>query len=305
MIGNVFYFPWEAALMEWLQSHGGSAVAAAAVLFTQLGEEIVLVGLLGFLYWGVDKQIGKRLGRTILVFFLCAPMLKNLVLRRRPYFDNPNIQCLRPAEKGAELYDVAAQGFSFPSIHAGNTMTLFGGLAKQYRKWWGFCLAGFVIFMVGFSRVFLGVHYPTDVLAGWLLGLVMVTGVDWLQAKCQNDLVYGGLLLALALPGWFYCKSTDFYTAYGITIGMILGFWYEAKYVHFRNTRSVPVMLLRTVVGAALFLAINSVLKLPFDEAFLNSVSLGARLFRTVRYAAASFLILGVYPRAFGKIRER
>lgn len=303
-MGNVFYFEWEITLMEWLQGNSNKLMEILAWFFTQFGEEMVLVGLVGFLYWAVNKEFGKQLGRDMLVLFLSAPMLKNIAMRRRPYFDNPGIQCLRPAEKGVDMFDVSAQGFSFPSIHAGNTMTLFGVLAKHYRKRLGYLLAGLTIFMVGYSRVFLGVHYPTDVLAGWALGWIVVTIVDSLQVRIKSQLVFGAILAAAALPGWFFCKSTDFYTAYGITIGMTVGFWFEEKYVRFENTKNVLSMLLRTVLGVALFLIINSALKLPFDKDFLNTAAFLPFALRTCRYAAASFVILGVYPMSFAHLER-
>lgn len=82
-MGNVFYFEWEITLMEWLQGHSNKLMEILAWFFTQFGEEMVLVGLLGFLYWGVNKEFGKRLGRDMLVLFLSAPMLKNIAMRRR------------------------------------------------------------------------------------------------------------------------------------------------------------------------------------------------------------------------------
>jgi undecaprenyl-diphosphatase len=64
--------------------------------------------------------------------------------------------------------------YSFPSGHAAYNMMLFGALAMLSRRRIGYVLAGMVIALIGISRVWLGVHWPSDVLAGW------ITGFGWL-----------------------------------------------------------------------------------------------------------------------------
>ena len=101
--GITFYFEWEPVFMQWLQSIAGNIGVKLASFFTLFGEELVLIAVLGFIYWCYDKELGKTLGQIIVVGLVWNPMLKNVVLRRRPYFDNPGVKCLRPVVSDADI----------------------------------------------------------------------------------------------------------------------------------------------------------------------------------------------------------
>lgn len=298
MEGITYYFDWETSFMEWLQSFADPVVTAIATFFTMFGEELVLVGILGFVYWCYDKQLGKFIGTNFIAALMAGPLIKNMVTRRRPYFDNEAIKCLKPVEGDADLYDIAAQGYSFPSMHASNTAAMYGSLAVRSEKWVR-PVIGVLIFLIGLSRVVVGVHYPTDVLAGWLLGFGMLALVSLLQKKIKHPLVLMAIFGLISLPGWFYCKSNDFFTAYGLLIGMYLGFWLDERFVKFENTHSVVRSVLRVVGGVAIFLGLNSLLKLPFDEAFLESGTFAAHLVRALRYFVVSAVDIGLFPLVF------
>ena len=210
MTGTTFYLNFEPILMEWLQSMIDSTGIALASLLTLLGEETLLIAVMGFLYWCYDKEYGKFVGTNMIVSILWNPLLKNIVLRRRPYLDHPNVRCLRPVEADADIHDISAQGYSFPSGHSTNSATLFGSLSAYRRQRVLTVLAFVVPFLVGISRVLLGVHYPTDVLAGWALGAVVVLLVSRLPRRAKRRWLFHLILLLTALPGIFYCKTTDY-----------------------------------------------------------------------------------------------
>ena len=293
-----FFFPWEVALTEWLQAHMGAAAVTLASLISMLGEQLPVVGIIGFLYWCYDKEYGRFLGVNLAAATVFNAMVKNMVFRRRPYCDHPSIRCLKPVEPKADIYDLAAQGYSFPSGHSSTAVTAYGSLALCRPRPLLKLAAVLLPLLVGLSRVCLGVHYPTDVLAGWLLGLLVTFLVGALQKRLRRLPLYLILLLA-GLPGWFFCRSTDFYSSYGLMLGLFASVLFEARFVRFENTRCVPRAILRLAAGIGLFLGLNALLKLPFRPEFLASVSFGARLVRTLRYALAAFAVMGLYPMLF------
>ena len=134
---------------------------------------LILLLLLGLLIWGGKKGRWVVLALIITVTLtdqVSAHVFKDIFDRVRPCNALPGI--LTPDDKPTS--------FSFPSSHAtnmGGSMTL---LALAYPAWGWIC--ALVAFLVGLSRVYLGVHYPSDVLGGWLLGIAIGWGM-WTITK--------------------------------------------------------------------------------------------------------------------------
>ena len=301
MEGLTFYFDWEVRLQEGLQSILGTPGTYLSIGCTMLGEQIVLILLLGFLYWCYDKEFGKFVGINTIMGVILNPMLKNLVLRRRPYFDHSSIKILKPVDPSADIYDISAQGYSFPSGHSTNSVILYGSLAQYGRKKVLMVIAVLFPFLVGVSRVALGAHYVTDVLCGWIMGGLILLGLTLLRAKVKEEKWFYLILILLSLPGVFYCKTEDYFTGLGLLMGFAAALLFEERYVNFRSTRSVPKCIARVLGGGVLYAALNTLLKLPFPKEFLESPTLPAFLVRTARYGVILFLLMGVYPLCFDR----
>ncbi len=307
MTGNVFYFDWEVRLMEALQAALPAPVMSFVSELSLFGETLLMVVILGFLYWCWDKKAARYIGLTLLTACVWNPMIKNVFLRRRPYFDNEGIRLFRLVEKDADMYDIAAQGFSFPSGHSTCAATVYGSLFARFRKRWLGILAFVTPLLVGFSRVAVGAHYPTDVIFGWALGAAVIFIVSFLWRKIENQKVLYAILVASCIPGFFYCTSDDFYTCFGLLAGFAVATVFEEKYVNFKNTRQPVRMFLRVLGGGAIYLGLNVVLKLPFSEAFLDSGTLAAHLVRSGRYFIVIFVVIALYPLLFDRffVKER
>ena len=306
MEGITFYFEWEKALMEWLHSFLGGPGITAASFATFLGEEVMLIAVLGFLYWCWDKKAGQFIGLNVMVGLILNPMVKNAVMRRRPYFDHKKIRCLKPVHPDADIYDITAQGYSFPSGHSMNAAIVYGSLpaALTGRPVFWSVLAFLLPLLAGISRVLLGVHYPTDVLAGWILGGLVVLVMSALQRRVRRQGCLRLAVFLLAIPGIFYCRTTDYFTSLGLMAGFVLAVPFEERFVQFENTRKATHILLRMAGGFLLYFGLNKLLKLPFSAAFLGSPELPSLLVRSLRYMIITFVLLGVYPLAFGRIKR-
>ena len=291
---------WEVRMIEWIQKTLGSLNGAVGSVLSFIGGEIGLLVVLLMILFCWNKATGKRLALIITAVNTWLPMIKAVVLRPRPYMEYPDrVQGIADIGGSASLDDVAAQGYSFPSTHSASAAALFIPLAYEVKKKWMRITAGILIFLIGVSRAINGMHYPTDILAGWVLGLAGAGICLLLEHKVKNEWIRHLILLASVLPGLFFVRTEDYYTSLGLLIGLIAAIHYEEKYVNFQDTRNIRAMILRLIGAFALYFVLNPLLKLPFSGEFLASGTLGAFLIRTARYAVIIFTIIGIYPKVF------
>ncbi len=297
-MGNVFSFGWEDSLILFIQRFMSEFMVKLAGIITEFGDATILVLVMGLFYWSLNKDLGKKL----IVYLGCVnivnPFVKAVFKRYRPYMANKEIKCLKPVNSDGDIYDIVTQDYSFPSGHSDNSMAIYGSIAKSHKNVVLRILMGVLILLVGCSRFALGVHYPTDVLAGFALAIIVVALYDFLEKKLGRYKTYL-LLDVIGIFGFLIAKTNEFYTGYGMLLGSTIGIIFEEKYVNFEGTKKWFLVIIRTVVGAGLYLAINAILKMPFPEEFLASGTTLAFAVRTLRYAVIGFLLLGVYPMSF------
>ena len=291
---------WEVNLIEWLQKTVGDLNDVFISALGFLGGEMGLLLLVLIILFCWRKESGKRLALIIAAVNSWLPMIKSVVLRPRPYMEHPDrVRGVADVGNNAPLNDVAAHGYSFPSMHSASAMALFVSLANEVKKKWMWILASVIIFLVGLSRSVTGMHYPTDVLAGWTLGLICVWICMRLEKKVKSEWTRHLILLATVLPGLFYVRTDDYFTALGLMIGIIFAIHFEERFVNFSDTRNLWAKILRVIGAFAIYLVMNTLLKMPFSAEFLTSGTLGAFLIRTARYAIIVFVMIGVYPMVF------
>ncbi len=294
--------------MAALQQAAGQAGAALAAFLTMFGEETVLILILGFLYWCYDKEFGRYVGLNILTGVCINPMMKCVALRMRPYMvHRDTIRCLKPVSSEADIYNVSAQGYSFPSGHSMNAAIVYGSLPVYLKKVRGRAprilkaAAILLPFLVGLSRVVLGNHYPTDVLFGWAAGAAVIAVFAKLRQKVRHEWQLWIGVAVVVFPGLFYCRTEDYFTAYGLLLGFIAAMFFEQRFVNFGPAKTPAAVLLRVIGGFAVYFVLNTALKLPFSSEFLSSGTMAALLVRLVRYMIVSFMMLGIYPMLFGR----
>ena len=296
MLGTTFYFAWEVSLIVFLQTH---LIQFAPIItpLSYLGDEYVIIFLIALLYFCYDKEAGKSLFLVLSLGFLVNSIAKNLVLRRRPYFDNKSIKCIQPAESDYAANDIIGQGFSFPSLHGTDITITMGFFSHYIRKNWVYVLSIILIFLVSLSRIFVGVHYPTDLLGGIGIGIAILVVFYILKSKIKNQNIIYLIFLIVAILGLFLCKSSDYFRSLGIIVGVVAGFMIEENYVNFNNTRNILNAIIRLIVGLVIFIGMLSILKLIFP----SGTDLTALAFRGLRYTITLIVVLGFYPMLFKK----
>lgn len=291
--GIIWYLPFEENLIVWLQQLGAGTALQTVLFylnnfFSFLGEEIVCVAVMGFLFWGISKEKGERLGVAILLVNVSIGLLKNIFARIRPWAASDRIELLREVD-----------GFSFPSGHSANCTALYPGVAYEYKRKKALLWAAvFIPLLCGISRCYVGAHWPTDVIVGLCTGLLVIGLVELVLHRIRNKYVFYLILVAVSAVGLFYCTTNDYYNSFGMLIGFVCGRRFEEKLVRFENTSNLWIAMLRTLIGGALYFALSSLIKLVIGDLCPEGTQ-GYLLLRTVRYALVIFLLIGVYPLCF------
>lgn len=169
---NTFFAGFDSALMAFgasLHEAAGAVLDPIFFFLTMLGDHGLFFILLAIVLAIIPKtrKVGLTMGVSIFIIIIVAEFgLKNIVARPRPYVTNEIFRSYWEAVGHGE-----ASGMSFPSVHAtvafASMTSLFLTVNKKY-SWTGFILA----FLIAFSRIYIAVHYPSDVLFGMIIGIV-------------------------------------------------------------------------------------------------------------------------------------
>jgi len=160
---------------------------------TDLGSEEAYIALMVVTYLAVDARAGRAIGITLMLSFMLNQYAKG-------WFDTPRPFVLDPEVVRTERALAGATGAGFPSGHAQSSLTFWGLAAALARRPWFTALALVVVALVAFSRVYLGVHVPLDIVGGLVLGGAMVALA---VAAVRSDMTLPTwmlLLLGVAAP---------------------------------------------------------------------------------------------------------
>ena len=288
-------FSFELGFLKLLEGMRTDFLNTLFESITILGEETLLIVIMALIYFMYDKTLARK------IFFITAVsigtncIIKNFVRLPRP-FAGGKVSCVRPE---------TATGYSFPSGHTQNFATWSNALAQHFKKTWLCVLAIVLTLLMAFSRMYLGAHYPSDVLVGALLGIGFAYAGNWLFDKISNkNILYGGTaLLLLPFAIYFFIAAdtqyADFFKFFGLLVGFLCGTVFEERFAKLDCNTTVFKKLARVVIGVVLAVVIKEVLKKLF---MCDNLQLSLVL-DTVRYFALTFIILGICPWVFKKVR--
>jgi len=277
------------ALQEFRNGIGG-VFADFLSKMTWFGEMNVALVIMAVLYWCVSKSFGAYLlmgwsGNRIVNGFL-----KVTACAYRPW-----IRDARIVPYGDSM--TTATGYSFPSGHSMNAASLFGGGAVRRELPRALRVAlGVVLALVAFSRIYLGVHAPQDILVGAAAGL-LVMGltarlIRWIDARPGRDLpvMCAGIAIAAAVAVYAAVKpypadydaagkllvdgakmANDTYKGVGWCVGFLAGWVLERRWVGFSTDVPLTTRLTRLTIGLLGYYAVSLIL-MPLLKAWIPGV---------------------------------
>jgi len=253
------WVPWGIDAVVAVQRATGNALDPLFQAITSLGDQYALLLLLPALLWCLDKRRGLQMALLVLLSAYLNSALKYLFQIPRPFAVSPAVQP-----------KVTAPGYAFPSGHAQVAATVWPTLARSFGPWWTILPAAALVLLISFSRVYLGVHYPQDVVAGMAVGTLLTLLYLRLQPSLEARLAELSIVLqvalaaALALVMILLLPTEEALQAAPVLVGLVAGHLLEERWIDFRPTpgalRSVERLALGLAVLAGVFWGLRALL---------------------------------------------
>ena len=285
---------------------------------TIFGEYWLPTLLCAIVYWCIDFKAGMYLFSLEGINVLISHLLKMIACVYRPWVLSDKIH---PSELAVPF----AKGYSCPSGHSAMSSSVLGGMAYLQRKRIPVCLLFIcLVLLVGFSRMWLGVHTPQDVLSGFAIGLILIFSVNgiinWAEKNANRYIYIAGIINVLSVLALVYISCFNSYrmdyingqllvdpkksiyltfAVYAYVLGLINGCCFCRKYFPFDPKQSsVKTRVIRGLIGSIITVLM---LKYIVNHVILAGVSLSIAVSSML---FAGLLVTLIYPVIFTKTEK-
>ncbi|MCH1984268.1 phosphatase PAP2 family protein [Ruminococcus sp. OA3] len=290
--------------LRLLAEHRTLPLDALFQFITLFAQETFVVAVICWYYWGRDKNLAYTLGFTYFLSGLTIQGLKVTFRIPRPWVLDPDFSPVKSAVP-------AATGYSFPSGHTQSGTALFSTLGFSSKKTVTRFLYFSMIVLIGFSRLYLGVHTPKDVLVSMAVTFA-ISALVWkygrpLLDSTRYDLTVSLLMILVSCILIIYnftlyhtgvlpaSEAADCFKAGGAGLGFAAGFFVERRWIKFTYPDTFRERLLQFSVGLLTTLAFQQGLKPLLGDSFYGSI---------LRYLIVVFWVIALYPYLFQKIKN-
>lgn len=283
------------SILKMFQQIANPFMDSLANLLSLLGEQYVMIVIILIVYYGIDKKKGFSIFSSMFISLIAVNGIKAIVRAPRPFVVHPDLVSGRLE---------TATGYSFPSGHTAGAASFYPAIGRAFKSTRLLVSALILALLIGFSRMYLAVHWPIDVLVGYLIGAVCALFLVPVfmklyenKAACLRYSLVTAIIasiatvllaLLLSLGAVDETAFTDLMKMTAIAAGAYAGCLLEKKMTQFLpagNVKGTVINILASAVGIALIMA----LKLLFPEPLY---ALGA----AVRYSLLGLWLTGVYP---------
>ena len=284
----------------WIQAQFQSEGMTGLMRFlSYLGTEYFFLVAMPFIYWALSKRWGVMAALALVFSSYASGFIKWTFNLPRP--PSPPVQ---------QWWHETSPGFV--SGHATTAMGVWGTLAALIRRTWFWLLASVLIFGIGFSRIYLGVHYPSDVIGGWLTGLLIAVLLLAVAPRMAPRIrvwpvslqIASALALSLFLLSIFPAGETwphpEGVQLMGLLFGFLAGLVWDTHSLHFQVEGPWSRRFLRFLAGMFILILCYFGPKLLLDALALDGWALQASRF--LRYALAGLVVSGLAPWVFQRL---
>jgi len=266
---------WGIEVVLWFQQFSPALDLPFKVL-TSLGDKEFYLLLMPLVYWCINRRAGARLFMLLLFSACLNEGAKLLADQPRPFNYDPRVIKFVHEDSGG-----------LPSGHTQSAVVVWGYLAYCFKKKPLWLLAGFLILAIPLSRIYLGAHFPTDLLGGYVLGALVFFLFLRLDSLLESWFTQKGLLyqlcVSMGLPVLLILfvpsGNEGLLTALGALMGVATGVVLERRWVRFSSEGRWWQQVIRYLVGIVILVGVWFGLRFAFAQ--LEP----ADLYRVIRYA--------------------
>jgi membrane-associated phospholipid phosphatase len=228
-------------ILKYVQSFSNETLDSFFEIITMLGEEWFFIILFAIFFWCFNKSFGYKLAFICLTSAAINTIIKEIVKLPRP-IGYEGIKSIRVE---------TAEGYSFPSGHTQQSSSLFATLMIEFKKKWLYFIGALGILLVGFSRMYLGVHWPSDVIGGLIIGIlwtmIAIKIFDWSKDR-GNPMLLGVFVIPMIILMLFFQTAT-YYKVVGTLLTLWIGYIIDDKYFSFVTKAVWWKQILKLVIG--------------------------------------------------------
>lgn len=283
------------------------ALTALLSAVTYLGDELAFIVIAIVVYWCFDKKHGYYLMATGMIGTTVNQFLKIVCRVPRPWVRDPSFTIVESAR-------AAAGGYSFPSGHTQSVVGIIGGIARFTKNKTVRIVCIVLAALVAFSRMYLGVHYPTDVGFSLVLGLILVFALypvfENMNERPNTVVILFGVTAAVSLAAALYVQNRAWpadidkanlaesvkalYMMFGCTLALTVAIPIERRKIGFDTAAPWWAQILKAVLGLIVVMGIRAGLK-PGLVAIFGAGGVES----AIRYGAAVLFVVLVWPLTF------
>lgn len=270
-------------------------------MITVAGEMMIPVLVILIIYWCMDKKKGLVTAMSLLTALMTTQIIKAIVRYPRPFMMYPDLI------KGERIS--TATGYSFPSGHSTTASSFYGSVAMLFRSRAVRIISILLIIAVPVSRLYLGVHWPMDVIGGTAIGLasamflvpVFCTVYDDEKAFLRLTMIYGSIMLIVSLVtailldrGADERAFADLSANGAVAAGVLIGAFLERKHIRFSTAGTVGMKALRFILGLVVTCAVTALMMILPLPRFTGHF---------VAFTMAGLVITFIYPAIAVRLR--
>ncbi|WP_425448986.1 phosphatase PAP2 family protein [Dethiothermospora halolimnae] len=258
------------------------------IFITNLGSEVFYVLIMTLVFWCINKKLGIRLFVVTMISAYVNSGLKDLFQTQRPIYN----------EKISSLYTKSAPGYSFPSGHTQMSSTFWLYLMYQVKNKALYIIGWLTIVLVAFSRLYLRVHWPVDILGGFIIAIFVAFISDFIIRKVSTmklNYIFT-IILAIIIPNILLMVYYDENTIklLPLMMGALIGYVIEDNHIRFNERAKLSSQIAKYMVGIVGFLILQVGLKYIFP--------LGT-MYIYIRYLILGIWVTLVAPYLFKKLK--